>query len=82
MVMPEQQKLINDYVRDLAKVVDVRENLEGQLEEARKEITMTGDETKIAQLSNRIVELQTEIDNINALGRSYIEKIEKISGVK
>ena len=82
MPVLDQQEMINDYLKEIEKVIDVRENLEGQIENIKETISTVNDENKREQLDNRINELEAEIQKINVRGQAHILRIDQLNGVR
>lgn len=82
MPVLDQQEMIDDYLKELEKIIDVRENLEGQIEKIKETISTVKDENKREQLDNRINELEAEIQKINVRGQAYILRIDQLNGVR
>jgi uncharacterized protein Yka (UPF0111/DUF47 family) len=82
----ELTKLIEDNLKELNKIVIVKEEIQAQLVGALENLAQTrtdyGTNQEYRQANQKVKELELQLDLINSRGQRYIFKIDQLNGVR
>jgi hypothetical protein len=78
----ESHKIVKEYMEELAKITDLREQVRKQLADTWDRCLKTNDDEERKALTIAAKNLEQQVDSLTNKGSNYMLKIDQFNGVR